>query len=140
MKWESTTQKNIGLDLTLWGGRLSFTGDYYIKETSDLLYDSPLPFEIGFPSRARVNAGAIENRGLELMVSGFPIRQKNFSWQTTVNWSNVRNKITELPVDYIDDIWSVQQGKEAGNFFGINTWVFINTTSLMLIRKIIKQG
>ncbi|MGN7785425.1 SusC/RagA family TonB-linked outer membrane protein [Niabella sp. 22666] len=118
LKWESTTQKNIGLDLTLWGGRLSFTGDYYIKETSDLLYDSPLPFEIGFPNRARVNAGAIENRGLELMVSGFPIRQKNFSWQTTVNWSNVRNKITELPVDYIDDIWSVQQGKEAGNFFG----------------------
>jgi len=118
LKWESTTQKNIGLDLTLWNGRLNFTGDYYIKQTSDLLYDSPLPFEVGFPGKARVNSGGIENKGIELMVSGYPIRMKDFSWQTTVNWSSVRNRITDLPVDYIDDIWSVENGKEAGNFYG----------------------
>ncbi len=118
LKWEQTLQKNIGLDLTFWNGRLLFTGDYYIKETSDLLYDSPLPFEVGFPGKARVNSGSIQNKGVELMVSGYPVRKQEFRWQTTLNWSMVRNTITKLPVDYIDDIWSVQQGREAGNFYG----------------------
>lgn len=117
LKWEETMQTNVGLDLTFFGGRISFIGDYYVKTTSDLLYDAPLPAEIGFSS-VRTNAGTIENKGIELMLSGYPVRNKEFTWQTSVNWSTVRNKILSLPVDYIDDIWSVKQGQEAGNFFG----------------------
>ena len=118
LKWEETTQSNIGLDLTFLNGKISFVGDYYIKETKDLLYDDPLPNELGFPGRVRTNAGSIENKGIELMVTAYPIRTRDLTWQTSVNWSLVRNKITSLPTDYIDDIWSVEQGKEAGNFFG----------------------
>ena len=118
LKWEETTQSNIGLDLTFLNGKISFIGDYYIKETKDLLYDDPLPNELGFPGRVRTNAGSIENKGIELMVTAYPIRTRDLSWQTSVNWSMVRNRITSLPTDYIDDIWSVEQGKEAGNFFG----------------------
>ena len=118
LKWEETTQSNIGLDLTLLNGKISFIGDYYVKETKDLLYDDPLPNELGFPGKVRTNAGSIQNKGIEIMVMAYPIRTKDFSWQTSVNWSTVRNKITSLPTDYIDDIWSVEQGKEAGNFFG----------------------
>lgn len=118
LKWEETTQSNIGLDLTFLNGKISFIGDYYIKKTTDLLYDDPLPAELGFPGRVRTNAGSIQNKGVELMVVAYPIRTKDLSWQTSVNWSMVRNKITSLPTDYIDDIWSVEQGKEAGNFFG----------------------
>lgn len=117
LKWEQTIQTDLGLDLTFLGGRISFTGDYYKKVTSDLLYDDPLPYEIGF-SRARVNRGSIQNVGVELMLTAYPIRTKDFSWQTSLNWATVRNTITSLPTDYIDDIWSVEQGKEAGNFFG----------------------
>ncbi|MBS1564701.1 MAG: TonB-dependent receptor, partial [Bacteroidetes bacterium] len=118
LKWESTTQTNVGLDLTFLNGKISFVGDYYIKETSDLLYDDPLPNELGFPGKVRTNLGNIENKGIELMVTAYPIRTKDFTWQTSVNYSMVRNKITSLPTNYIDDIWSVEQGKEAGNFFG----------------------
>ena len=118
LKWEETAQTNIGLDLTFLNGKVSFVGDYYVKNTSDLLYDDPLPFEIGFPNKGRTNAGSIQNRGIELMLTAYPIRTKNFSWQTSVNWSMIRNKITDIPTDYIDDIWSVEEGKEAGNFFG----------------------
>ncbi len=118
LKWEEPTQSNIGLDLTLLNGKISFIGDYYVKETKDLLYDDPLPNELGFPGKVRTNAGSIQNKGIEIMVMAYPIRTKDFSWQTSVNWSTVRNKITSLPTDYIDDIWSVEQGKEAGNFFG----------------------
>lgn len=117
LKWEQTIQTDLGLDLTFLGGRISFTGDYYKKVTSDLLYDDPLPYEIGF-SKARVNRGGIQNVGVELMLTAYPIRTKDFSWQSSVNWATVKNTITSLPTDYIDDIWSVEQGKEAGNFFG----------------------
>jgi TonB-linked SusC/RagA family outer membrane protein len=119
LKWEETTQSNLGLDLTLFNGKLSFVGDYYVKKTTDLLYDAPLPLEVGFPGKARINAGSLQNKGIELMVSGYPIQTKNFSWQTSINWSKVRNKILSLPGgDYVDDNWIVAEGKEAGNFFG----------------------
>ena len=118
LKWEETTQTDVGLDLTFLGGKISFIGDYYIKNTDDLLYDFPLPNEVGFPGKVRTNIGSIQNKGIELMVTAYPIRNKNFSWQTSANWSMVRNKILSIPNDYIDDIWTVQVGKEAGNFFG----------------------
>lgn len=119
LKWEETTQSNVGLDLTFFNGKLSFVGDYYVKKTKDLLYDAPLPLESGFPNKARINAGSLQNKGIELMVSGYPIQTKDFTWQTSINWSRVRNKILSLPGgDYVDDNWIVAQGKEAGNFFG----------------------
>ncbi|HEV2830992.1 MAG TPA: SusC/RagA family TonB-linked outer membrane protein, partial [Hanamia sp.] len=118
LKWEQTAQSDIGVDLSFLGGKISFTGDYYVKNTTDLLYDEPLPFEIGFPGKARTNRGSIQNKGIELMINAYPIQTKNFTWQTSANWSTVRNKITSLPSDYVDDIWSVEQGKEAGNFYG----------------------
>ena len=119
LKWEETKQSNVGLDLTFFGGKLSFVGDYYVKKTKDLLYDAPLPLEAGFPDKARINAGSLQNKGIELMVSGYPIQTKDFTWQTSINWSRVRNKILSLPGgDYVDDNWIVSQGSEAGNFFG----------------------
>lgn len=118
LKWEETMQTNFGIDLTFLNGAISFIGDYYVKETKDLLYDERLPNELGFPGSVRTNAGSIQNKGIELMVTAYPIRTQNFLWQTSVNWSMVRNKISDLPSDYIDDIWSVEMGKEAGNFFG----------------------
>ncbi|SMC69644.1 SusC/RagA family TonB-linked outer membrane protein [Pedobacter nyackensis] len=119
LKWEETTQTNFGLDLTFLSGKVSFVGDYYIKKTTDLLYEAPLALEVGFPGKARINAGSLQNKGVELMVSGYPIQTRNFTWQTSVNWSMVRNKILSLPGgDYVDDNWLVGEGKEAGNFFG----------------------
>jgi len=118
LKWEETTQTDIGLDLSFLGGRISFIGDYYVKNTEDLLYDFPLPNELGFPGKVRTNIGSIQNKGIELMVTAYPVRTKDWSWQTSANWSMIRNKILSIPADYIDDIWTVQQGKEAGNFFG----------------------
>lgn len=117
LKWEATTQTNIGLDLTFLGGRISFVGDYFVKTTTDLLYDSPIPTEVGFSS-VRTNFGSMENRGIELMVTAYPIRKKDFTWMTSVNYTRIRNKILSLPQEFIDDIWSVRVGQEAGNFFG----------------------
>ncbi len=118
LKWEETTQTDVGLDLTFLKGRISFIGDYYVKNTDDLLYDFPLPNEVGYPGKVRTNIGSIQNKGVELMITAYPVRTKYWSWQTSANWSMIRNKILSIPNDYIDDIWTVEVGKEAGNFYG----------------------
>lgn len=119
LQWEETAQSDIGIDLTFLNGRAVFVADYYVKNTTDLLYDAPLPLEVGYPGKARTNAGSIQNKGIELGITVYPISTKNFSWMTSVNWTQIRNKITRLPGgDYVDAIWYVGEGKEAGNFYG----------------------
>lgn len=119
LKWEETAQSDIGIDLTFLNGRVVFVADYYVKNTSDLLYDAPLPLEVGYPGKARTNTGSIQNKGIELAITMYPVSTKNFSWMTSFNWTQIRNKITRLPGgDYVDGIWYVGEGKEAGNFYG----------------------
>lgn len=150
LKWEQTVQSDIGLDLTFLNGRIVFVGDYFVKNTSDLLYDAPLPLEAGYPGKVRTNAGSLRNSGIELGVTAYPVHSKNFQWMTSVNWTRIRNKITNLPGgDYIDGIWYVGEGLEAGNFYGYeymgvyqfdqsNAWTPDYTT--MLIPEFAKDG
>jgi TonB-linked SusC/RagA family outer membrane protein len=84
IKWETTTTQNYGMDLTMLKGRLTFTPEYFVKSTSNLLYTANLPEETGSKTTA-VNIGSIRNQGLELTVTGTPITSKNFSWNVSAN-------------------------------------------------------
>lgn len=118
LKWEQTKQTNIGIDLSFLNGRIMFVGDYYIKRTSDLLSDYNLPSTTGYDNM-RVNLASIENKGVELSVTATPIRTRDFSWSTTVNWWKNKNKIIDLSrEDYIDDAWLIAAGRPAGLFYG----------------------
>ncbi|MGV8093272.1 MAG: TonB-dependent receptor [Mangrovibacterium sp.] len=118
LKWEETDQVNMGLDLMFLKGRINFVGDYYVKNTRDLLYDVALPYETGY-NTVRTNLGGIQNKGLEFSLTWRAIKKKNFSWTTSVNWSANRNKITDLPEgNRADDIWWIGEGYEAGSFYG----------------------
>jgi TonB-linked SusC/RagA family outer membrane protein len=119
LHWEETRQLDYGIDLNMFDGRVSFTADYYIKETSDLLSNLNLPYTSGY-NTMRVNLASIENKGLELSLSGYPIRNKKITWQTTINWWNNKNTITELArEDYIQNsYYYVAKGKSAGLFYG----------------------
>ncbi|WP_114781890.1 SusC/RagA family TonB-linked outer membrane protein [Botryobacter ruber] len=120
IRWEQTKQSNLGLDLSFLSGRVNFTGDYYVKTTSDLIVPMNLPTHTGY-NNMKVNMASIENRGLELSVSAYPIKAtKNFSWQTSLNLSKNRNKILDLArEDYVQsNIWYVAAGMPAGNFYG----------------------
>jgi TonB-linked SusC/RagA family outer membrane protein len=119
LHWEETRQSDIGLDLSLFDGRASFTADYYIKETSDLLSNLNLPYTSGY-NNMRVNLASIENRGLEFSLSGYPVRSKNFTWQTTMNWWTNENTITDLArEDYVQSsYYYVAKGQSAGLFYG----------------------
>lgn len=95
LKWETTDQYNIGFDLSFFNNRLGLVGDFYHKETYDLLQSIIIPGSTGFTSK-RVNAGAVQNRGIELTLHGSPIRKKDFSWDVSLNYSSNRNKILSL--------------------------------------------
>lgn len=95
LKWETTTQYNIGIDLGLWKNRVSIVADYYYKKTNDLLTSTPLPLSNGYVSVPK-NVGSVENKGFEAAVSGFAIDNKNFKWNIGVNLSINRNKVLSL--------------------------------------------
>ena len=95
LKWETTEQYNIGLDLSLWKGRLSFSADAYLKKTFDLLQQKTIPTSSGF-SNIYVNEGDIENRGLEFSLDAIPVKTRNFEWSLNGNISFNRNKIVKI--------------------------------------------
>lgn len=94
IKWETTTTKDIGLDAVVLGGMITFTGDYFIRNTDNILL--PLPVANAFGLNAPViNAGSVENKGLEL-TAGYHLRQRNFFFNAEANISFITNKITSL--------------------------------------------
>ena len=100
LKWESTAQTDIGIDISLFKGRLTSTIDVYRKVTDDLLMPRQLPGYVGVSSVID-NVGSIENKGLEIMIGGDPVVGK-FRWNTSFNITMNRNKVLDL--DRIDKI------------------------------------
>jgi len=127
LTWEKTTQSNIGLDLTMFDGRVSFTADAYLKKTDNLLVNVQLPPSSGFGSQA-LNVGSMENKGLEFLLSTRNIERDNFSWSTDLNFSLNRNKVTSLgtstkSLDFggiyeRDAVIKIEEGRPLGSFFG----------------------
>jgi TonB-linked SusC/RagA family outer membrane protein len=94
LKWESTTQLNVGLDASIFKGRLSTTVDIYKKKTEDLLLNRTLPRYTGLRSVID-NVGSVENKGVELSITGDPFVGA-FRWNTGFNISWNRNKVLDL--------------------------------------------
>jgi len=103
LKWETTAQFDVGLDLSLFNNRITLTVDYYNKQTKDLLLDRPLPESSGY-STITENIGRVENKGFEFSLSTVNM-DGNFKWNTMINVSANRNKVLELynntPIDDI---------------------------------------
>lgn len=94
LKWETTTQTDVGLDVALFNGRLTATADYYVKTTKDLLLSRQLPTNTGFSSIVD-NVGSTENRGVEISLGGDPL-VGDLKWNTGFNISFNRSKVLEL--------------------------------------------
>jgi len=95
LKWESTTSRNIGIDLALLQNRVQFTADVYYNTTHDLLLNKPIPAFLGYTSQLQ-NVGETSNRGVELQLTGTVIQSKNFTWTATANTSFNRGRIESL--------------------------------------------
>ncbi len=85
LKWETTKQLDIGLEMGFFNNRLSVEIDYYKKNTEDLLLDARLPRQTGFVSKLQ-NIGKVENKGVEFMVNSVNVSNDNFKWTSSLRY------------------------------------------------------
>lgn len=95
LTWETTYSRNIGLDLSLLGGRVQFTADYYDNITKNLLVNLPIPSTSGYTTQIK-NVGATSNRGLEFQLNGTVMRTGKFNWTASANISFNKNRVDDL--------------------------------------------
>jgi hypothetical protein len=95
LKWETTAQSNVGMEMELFNGKFSLEGDYFVKNTSDLLLNRPLPGYVGGGSRTE-NVGEVQNKGWELALTVPVIKRNGFEWTSSFNISNVKNTVKSV--------------------------------------------
>lgn len=119
LKWETTTQLDVGLDLGLFDDRVTIVYDYYYKQTEDLLLAVPVPMSTGFQELVQ-NFGELENKGMELGIGADLIQQTDVNWNLQFNIAGNRNEITKLAAPfnvYNRDIYRYQEGYPMYSFY-----------------------
>ena len=142
LKWETSTEYDLGTDISLWDGKLTASFDYYQKKTKDLLQTSvTIPESTGYPSNklAYYNSGKLKNEGWEFRIDYEVLKTKK--WNLRVNWNINRNinTIEELPDNMSEEQFSLTNGIKSyaqrfvagtavGSFFGFKyNGVYQNT-------------
>lgn len=138
LKWETTDQSDVGIEVGLFDGRLTLEGDYFIKHTKDLLLNRPLPGYVGGGNYAS-NVGEVQNKGVELSIGGKVLSSGKFNWSSNFNISDVKNKVVSLgniadmlfTGSNVGAAYSTQSefvimpGRALGSYWGLNylgTW------------------
>jgi TonB-linked SusC/RagA family outer membrane protein len=154
LKWETTRQFNVGLDLTFWK-KLDFTTNYFIKNTFDLLFQPDVTAILGsygpggYPPI--INAGNVSNKGLEFELAYHLKKVKDFSADVNFNLTTLTNKVTKVPtgIDYIpgaafsvggDVATRFQEGYEIGYFFGYETAGVYQTQEEIDNATVVQEG
>ena len=95
LTWEKTYTTGVGVDASFWQNRLHATLDFYIKNTSNILYQVPVTGLVGVTSIWK-NIGKMRNTGIECTVGGDIIRTKDLTWNVTANISHNSNELRDL--------------------------------------------
>jgi iron complex outermembrane receptor protein len=96
LRWETTATTNAGIDFTFLKGRLSGSVDVYDKKTTDMIATIPVSTVTNLVNYMVANVGSMDNKGVEISLSGTPVKARDFSWESYGNISFNKNKITSL--------------------------------------------
>jgi len=105
LKWERTTQADLGLEFRLFQGRVDGAIDLYASKTKNLLLLRPIPITTGY-NQTYDNVGLTANRGIEITLNTVNVQHGDFTWSSTVNWSANRDRIVETAYGKMDDVSS----------------------------------
>lgn len=138
LKPEKTTSKEIGVEMSFLRNRIGFDVTYYHTNTVDQIFPVSVSTSTGYSSKY-INAGNIENKGIELSMFGSPVNNKNFSWNININFTRNRNKVLSLYNDSKNlQIASFQGGVSLNATIGrpygelqSNTFQFVNGERLV---------
>lgn len=154
LKWETTRQLNIGLDLT-WLKAINFTTNYFIKNTNDLLFQPDVSALLGsygpggYPPI--INAGDVSNKGWEFELAYQSDRKKLLQTNLNFNLTTINNKVVSVPegIQYIpgaafsvggDVATRFQEGYEIGYFFGYQTAGVYQTQEEIDNAAVVQEG
>jgi TonB-dependent starch-binding outer membrane protein SusC len=133
LKWETTNQNNIGIDLGMFNNKFSISADYFKKTTSDLLLPLGLPNVVGDVKPTIVNAGAVTNKGFEFAV-GYRNNDNAFKYAINANFATVSNNVDKLDPN-LPNIYGQVSKTEAGHplnsFYGFQmTGIYQNQSEI----------
>lgn len=150
LRWEKSTEFNVGLDWSVLDDRLGGSIDLYNKKTTDLLFLYTVPTPPNLYNQTLANAGSVRNQGIEIAVNAVPVRTKDFEWKTVVTVSANKNKLLSLSNDmyesnsFIDtgglgepisiSTHRMEEGHALGDFYGLKS-VGVSENGLFLIEK-----
>lgn len=125
LRWETTTQTDVGIDMGFLKDRIRVVLDGYTKLTTGLLYSITLP-DTGQLGSVMSNVGSVRFSGFEVELHTVNFQRKNFTWETDITYSYNRNKVISLPDDYKytdingNDAWRIggYTASESGYRFG----------------------
>jgi len=125
LKWETTTQLDLGVDFGLFENRLTGSIDYFNKQTKDLLLQLPIPRTTGFTSTFQ-NVGGLKNSGFEFSLTSVNITSP-FTWRSSANFSVVKNNVTNLgtlprilggSAGFTNDFTIIREGDPLNAYYG----------------------
>lgn len=133
--WETQTQVDAALEFGLFKNRLHGTFEVFNKQSSDLLFNVPLPISTGLGIGSGTgtfakNIGKMWNRGIEINLAGDIVKLRNFKWDMNINWSLVRNRITKMPDEtptIIDGTKQLAVGQSRYQYW-LRQWVGVDPT------------
>lgn len=130
LQWENTDLTNFGVDFGLFGNKLSFVAEYFVRDNKNLIVNPPLGPSLGYDNSGPVNLGRLKNSGFELAVN-YSERVKPFRWNVSANLSAIQNEVVSLGIDgatFASGSWSeggnvtrTEAGKPIGYFYGYVT-------------------
>ena len=120
LKWETTTQTNIGIDAYLFNNTVSLSADYYWKDTKDMITIPPVLSVAGENAAKFVNTGEMKNHGFELNLGYHSPIYGDFSWEGNFNFSMYRNKLVKYndKVSVIGGDFRLIEGQPMGVYYG----------------------
>jgi TonB-dependent starch-binding outer membrane protein SusC len=138
LRWEKSAELNIGLDFALLGNRITGSIDVYNKKTTDMLWSYDVPAPPYLYNKILANVGEMSNKGIEIALSGTPVKTKDFDWKSDFTLSHNQNELVSLS----NDLYSIENnfvnegdcgdpisfpthrlevGKPMGNFWGLKS-------------------
>lgn len=150
LRWEKSTEFNVGLDWSVLDDRLGGSIDVYNKKTTDLLFWYTVPTPPNLFNSTLANAGSVQNRGIEVAINAVPVQTKDFEWRTVLTISSNKNKLLSLSNDMYESnsfmdtgglgepisisTHRMEEGRALGEFYGLKS-VGVSENGLFLIEK-----
>jgi outer membrane receptor protein involved in Fe transport len=99
LRWEKSQEVNIGIDFSFLKNRINGSIDLYNKQTKDMLWEYSVPQPPNLYGTTLANVGKMENKGIEILLNGSPVRTNSFEWNTSLTFSHNQNKLLSLSND-----------------------------------------